>query len=101
MVDPDYLAQSYDVFAGVEETLKADLDGSLDPRGPALLYDLVAAFDLPPGSAVLDAGCGEGGHALELARRFGFAVHGVDPVPRHVRLASDEAARQGFAAPAP
>ncbi len=36
---------------------------------------------------MIDVGCGEGGHATELARRFGFAVTGIDPVPRQVELA--------------
>jgi SAM-dependent methyltransferase len=35
-------------------------------------------LNLPEGSRVLDLGCGDGKHALELAARFGFVVHGVD-----------------------
>jgi SAM-dependent methyltransferase len=47
---------------------------------------LVDALELRPGMRVLDAGCGPGRHALELARR-GLAVVGVDTSPDFVELA--------------
>lgn len=34
-------------------------------------------YDIKPGARILDAGCGTGGYAIELAKR-GFNVHGVD-----------------------
>lgn len=68
-------------FDAVEEELHAALDESLDPRGPELLYDLVALLELPPGTRVVDVGAGRGTHTHELARRFGFDVVGVDPAP--------------------
>jgi len=33
--------------------------------------------EVRPGAAVLDAGCGTGRYAIELARR-GYVVHGID-----------------------
>jgi SAM-dependent methyltransferase len=42
---------------------------------------------MPRGSPAVDVGCGDGRHTFELADRFGFAVVGVDPVPRHIELA--------------
>lgn len=39
-----------------------------------------------PGAAVLDAGCGSGRYAVELARR-GFVVHGVDLSPDLIEVA--------------
>lgn len=39
---------------------------------------LGTALALPPGSLVLDAGCGEGWVARRLSRRFGLRVEGVD-----------------------
>lgn len=52
---------------------------------------LVDALDLGPGARVLDAGCGPGRHALELARR-GIAVTGVDLSPDFVARARAAAA---------
>lgn len=60
----------------------------MSPRSPDLLYDLIAELGFEAGATVIDLGCGEGGIALELARRFAFAVHGVDPIPRHLELAN-------------
>lgn len=45
---------------------------------------------LPPGSSVLDAGCGTGRVAIELARR-GHDVVGVDLDPAMLNLARDKA----------
>lgn len=81
------LEEFYDDYPRIEEEFQAALDTSLNPRGPELLYDLVSDLRLPQGASVLDLGCGEGKHALQLASRFGFSVHGVDPVARHIELA--------------
>jgi ubiquinone/menaquinone biosynthesis C-methylase UbiE len=64
------------------------LDRSLSPRGFELLFDLVADLDLPPGSVALDVGCREASHCIELSRRFGFAVRGIDPVRAHLDSAT-------------
>ncbi len=61
-----------------------ELDRSLSPRGFELLFDLVEDLDLPPGSVALDVGCREAFHCIELSRRYGFAVHGIDPVRLHL-----------------
>lgn len=50
----------------------------------------------PPGARFLDAGCGPGRHALELARR-GHHVLGVDLSPDFVALAREHADREGLA----
>jgi SAM-dependent methyltransferase len=81
------LDEFYDAFPRIEEQFAAALDESLDPRGPELLYDLVAGFGLPSGSVALDVGCGEGKHSMRLAERFAFTVTGIDPVERHIALA--------------
>jgi SAM-dependent methyltransferase len=72
-----------------EEAFEAALSQSLSPRGFDLLFNLVTDLSLPPGSAALDVGAREGYFCIELARRFGFTVHGIDPVRRHL----DNAAR--------
>jgi SAM-dependent methyltransferase len=51
---------------------------------------LVDALDLRSGCRVLDAGCGPGRHALELARR-GIAVVGIDTSPDFIALARSAA----------
>ena len=89
------LAEAYDTYPRIEEEFESDLDASLDPRGPSALFDFVAGFDLAPGSVAVDVGCGEGTHAVSLAERFGFAVTGVDPVPRHVEVARGVAGQNG------
>jgi sarcosine/dimethylglycine N-methyltransferase len=75
-------------FAGADE-LEAELGRSLNPPSFDLLFDLVAELGLPAGSLAVDVGAREGYHCLELARRFGFRVHGVEPVRHHL----DNAAR--------
>lgn len=87
------LHESYDEFPRIEEEFHEALEASLDPRGPEVLYDVVAGFGLPRGSKAVDVGCGEGRHTVALAERFGFDVLGVDPIPRHVEVASAAGAR--------
>lgn len=99
MPDSAFLRQSYESYAGVEEQVQQALDDSLHPRGPDLLHDLVAGYALPPGSAVLDVGCGEGDHTIELARRFRLAVRGIDPVPRHLKIARERLVRAAHQRP--
>jgi 2-polyprenyl-3-methyl-5-hydroxy-6-metoxy-1,4-benzoquinol methylase len=49
-----------------------------------------------PGSEILDAGCGTGRYAIELARR-GYVVHGVDLSPDLIEVASLRGLRRGAA----
>lgn len=84
MTEPWSLEESYDAYPRIEEAFEQALDEGLAPRGPSLLFDLVAGLGFPSGAVAVDIGCGEGGHALRLAERFAFDVTGVDPVERHV-----------------
>lgn len=84
----------YGVAFADQDVFEADLNVSLDPPTFDQLFDLVAALGLPEGALALDVGAREGHHSLELARRFGFRVHGVEPVRRHL----DNAARAVAAA---
>lgn len=92
-LDLSWLERAYDAYPRIEEEFQAALDGSLDPRGPDMLYDLVSGLGLSPGAAAVDVGCGEGKHALDLAERFHLTVTGVDPVARHIELANERVAR--------
>jgi cyclopropane fatty-acyl-phospholipid synthase-like methyltransferase len=68
----------------------------IDEPGTAQLARLFEREDraAAPYGKALDIGCGRGGHAIELARR-GWAVTGIDFVPRAVRQARERAAAAG------
>jgi SAM-dependent methyltransferase len=73
-------------FDAVEDAFHAALDESLSPRGPEMLFDLVAEFNLPPGSKGVDVGCGRGAHVRTLIERLGFEMLGVDPISHPVGI---------------
>jgi ubiquinone/menaquinone biosynthesis C-methylase UbiE len=79
--------RGHDAYDLIEDEFNQDLDRSLGPTGPDGLFGRVADMALPSGAVVVDVGCGEGEHAVELATRFGFQVIGVDPVRRRVDAA--------------
>jgi 2-polyprenyl-3-methyl-5-hydroxy-6-metoxy-1,4-benzoquinol methylase len=62
------------------------LDISLDPGGLDSLYEF-AAPHLDNDSRILDAGCRDAKHLIELVRRYGGTGVGVDPVAIHVSRA--------------
>jgi sterol 24-C-methyltransferase len=67
-------------------------------RAMRLMEDkLGATLDLPPGSRVLDAGCGQGDVAVRLATRFGLEVDGVDLLGFNLERARRKASRLGLA----
>lgn len=80
-----------DAYDLIEDQFNRELDKSLSPSGPDSLFGYVAGMALPSGSVAVDAGCGEGEDAVELATRYGFQVTGVDPVPRCVQAAQQNA----------
>jgi len=87
MSDAEARMRGHDAYDLIEEQFNQVLDGSLGPAGPDSLLRYVAEMALPVGAVVVDAGCGEGEHAVELAIRFGFQVTGVEPVSRLVQAA--------------
>jgi SAM-dependent methyltransferase len=72
----DYYDRNAEAF--VAETLGVSMEG---------LYQPFLAL-LPPGSHILDAGCGSGRDVLEFSRR-GFRVTAIEASPALARLASD------------
>jgi SAM-dependent methyltransferase len=91
VTDPGSLMRGHDAFDRIEEQFNEALDESLGPAGPEVLYEYVAGMELPAGATAIDVGCGEGRQAIELSRRFGFQVTGIDPVPRCVEVARADA----------
>ncbi|KAI1140062.1 S-adenosyl-L-methionine-dependent methyltransferase [Hypoxylon sp. FL0543] len=57
---------------------------------------LAEALALPPGSQVLDAGCGVGHVALRMATTHGLRVEGIDIVDHHVAKAQRSFDRSGL-----
>jgi SAM-dependent methyltransferase len=85
--DAEARMQDHDAYDLIEKQFNDELDRSLSPLGPDSLLGYVAELGIPAGAVVVDAGCGEGEYAIELATRFGFHVAGVDPIPRCIQAA--------------
>ncbi|HXZ66583.1 MAG TPA: class I SAM-dependent methyltransferase [Streptosporangiaceae bacterium] len=83
----DFAAHDHDSFDQIYEQFQVAMDVSLDPVGPSMLYDLIAGLGLAAGAAVVDVGCRAGRHSIELARRFGLVVRGIDPNSGAVNIA--------------
>jgi predicted TPR repeat methyltransferase len=95
---PLSMNDSYDEFPRIEAAFQDLLDESLSPRGPASLWDVVGTMHLGDSIQAIDVGCGEGDDAVALHEKLGVAVVGVDPVARHVELATAAAAAAGAGA---
>eukprot|EP00092_Neocalanus_flemingeri_P029537 GFUD01032079.1.p1 GENE.GFUD01032079.1~~GFUD01032079.1.p1 ORF type:complete len:287 (+),score=76.99 GFUD01032079.1:235-1095(+) len=57
--------------------------------GEVTTTEFVAKLDLKPGMKVLDIGCGIGGSAFLMARKYGVDVHGLDLCTNMVGIAQD------------
>jgi len=57
--------------------------------GETTTKDFTAQLCLAPGMKVLDIGCGTGGSAFYMARRYGVDVHGIDLATNMIELAQD------------
>ena len=71
------------------------LDRSLDPRGPDAMLAL-ATERLTPASVVLDVGCRDASHLIELVRATGVSGVGIDPLGRFVERAREAVAEAGL-----
>jgi cyclopropane fatty-acyl-phospholipid synthase-like methyltransferase len=72
-----------------------ELDTSLDPAGPDQLYEIADPF-LATGHRILDVGCRDARHLIELVRRYDATGVGLDPVPWHVQRAEAAVDQAGF-----
>ena len=84
MSGPQNLERMATIYGPTTWDVYSRLDESLHPRGPGVLYDLAAEY-IEDGATVLDIGCRDGAHLIELARRHTTIVGiGVEPVALHV-----------------
>jgi SAM-dependent methyltransferase len=85
-----------DFWADDESGLEAELERSLAPRPTESLYETFGALGVSAGDLVLDAGCRDAKHSVELVRRFGSRVIAADPIPRHLDWARERVADEGL-----
>lgn len=65
------------------------------PAGPEQLYEIADQY-LAAGQHILDVGCRDARHLIELVRRYGGSGIGLDPVPWHVQRATREVEAAGL-----
>jgi SAM-dependent methyltransferase len=71
------------------------LDRSLDPRGPEVMLAL-ATERLTPTSVVLDVGCRDASHLIQLVQATGASGVGLDPLGRFVERAREAVVEAGL-----
>jgi SAM-dependent methyltransferase len=71
------------------------LDQTLDPRGPEWMMALAAEL-LTEDSVVVDVGCRDASHLIELVRATGARGVGIDPLDRFVERALTAVAEAGL-----
>ncbi len=79
-----------------DEEFYALTDRSLSPRPSGILADRLAGLGIGAGHRLLDVGCRDGAHTLALARRFGCAALGIDPVAERIAEAQAAIADAGL-----
>jgi ubiquinone/menaquinone biosynthesis C-methylase UbiE len=75
---------------------RTDVYGLVYQHRRRLALAMTDQLGLPPGSHVLEVGCGAGHTAVALAQR-GFQVEAMDPTPKLLRIARQNADRAGMA----
>ncbi len=95
-VPPRNLQRLYRVYGPTTWDVYERLDVSLNPDGPGSLFDTAATY-VAAGHRVLDVGCRDGAHLMELVRRFDVNGVGVEPVALHVERAEEAVEAAGLA----
>src|SRR5215217_565758 len=84
-------------YSGGElDELRMVTDESLVPRGPEMLFDLFARYEIRPGSLVLDIGGRDALDAVQLALRFDCRVLLIDGFGSNLDQASDRIREHGL-----
>jgi len=78
------------------DELRMVTDESLVPRGPEMLFDLFARFEIQPGALVLDIGGRDALDAVQLALRFDCRVLLIDGFGSNLDQASDRIREHGL-----
>ena len=73
-----------------------DLDSSLNPAGPEQLYEVADPY-MNAAHRILDIGCRDARHLIELVRRYDAIGIGLDPVAWHVERAQTAVEAAGLA----
>lgn len=81
-----------EIWATTDPEFEAEIAKSRNPRSPDLLFDYADTLGLGADARILDIGSRDAIHAIELARRYGCHVVAADPVPFHIRLATERLA---------
>lgn len=69
----------------------------VSPGGRDMARELIGRMHLPPGSRVLDVGCGLGGSAFVMAREFDLRVDGIDLSKNMLEIANRKLEAHGLA----
>lgn len=93
MPDPEALAR---VYGPATWDLYRRLDVTLEPRSPDWLTTLASEL-LMPGNLVLDAGCRDGFHLIELVQRNDVTGFGIDPVAHAIDRGREQIRAKGLA----
>jgi SAM-dependent methyltransferase len=94
---PQYARFGGDLARAMRREVYGEDLGQQGWRSLAEQAEIVALLGLGPDSHLLDIACGSGGPSLDLARRTGCRVTGVDFEPGAIAYAGDLAAARGLA----
>jgi ubiquinone/menaquinone biosynthesis C-methylase UbiE len=86
----DDVQRLYGDYWGTDHATTATLiETSLHPRDMDSLYELLAQAGCNQSDLVLDVGCRDAKHSIEIVRRFGSRVIAIDPVPYNIQIARE------------
>jgi ubiquinone/menaquinone biosynthesis C-methylase UbiE len=94
---PENLDRMAEIYGPATWDIYARLEKTLEPRGPHMLSDLAARHAVE-GAVVLDVGCRDATHTIQLIQRIeGSSGLGVDPVLLHIDRAKTAVEAAGLA----
>jgi len=86
----------YELYGEIWGTLNDDMEEtlavSLNPRPSTMLYEYLHEFAITTEQTMLDIGCRDARHAIEIVKRFGCHVEAIDPIALHIERAKEKVA---------